>query len=584
MEGQEGLQSPIIKSENIVRKSPQELAAQVESVYGTFLEFTKHPEGKALDKRYGNIRGLVERLLEIGINDKQLGEELGRLYEHGKESGIYSPLKSERRDEFVAHAKKHYSEQEYPEAEAEKAALEKVSKQGFLAELRKWRRGHEKDINKHFRDSLERHPLAETDEAERIRQLRKRVIYLTNPEHVKALIVEFPGGNFLYHGTRTEQAIDILESGSLSNAKTLYDAEEKRAERTGKKKKVIKRNSGYEGISWNYNEIGALPGDRYHLVGFLASPGEVLTEEQQLVIPSRPAPHELMLINGNIDSNRYYSLKTQQELLIKVDLGESNSVWSNIVQLSFYRENQAKGRDDNLFAKESMLQSFVDGTFDDMETADMLRGLYSLRENGTIEFSLDLFQQIDDEIPVAAVWLQALIDTGRIKNVSGFEDITSVRQAVQRINCENYGTFLDEAGRERKYLEDAVKNDDDKVTALSVSVSKMYFVVPNTDLRKYLKIMARCGVKPKGIIVYDHMAVRLENFASTHRGDNSAMTQIFRTAISPSEGYVDYEEQILGTKITPEKIAGYRRHVIAEKHLKDRRALRKNHRGELVVA
>jgi len=581
MEGQEGAPVPI-RTEPVIKKTPQELAAQVESVYETFLEFTKYPDGEVLDNRYKESRGFVERLLESGVSNEQLGEELGKLYKQGKELGIYSPLEGERKDDFLSQAKEYYLGWGYSEAEAESEAKKMLSKQGFLAELRKWRRDYEKDIDKHFQDSIERHPMAEADESEKIQQLRKRVIYLTDPEQARELAVQFPGGNFLYHGTRVEQAIGILESGNLSNAKALYDAEEERVKREGGERKIIRRNSGYEGISWNYNKIGALPGDRYHLVGFLASPQEVLIEGQQLAIPSRPAPYELIQINGNIDSDRYYSLKTQQELLITIGLGESNSVWSNIAQLSFYRENQAKGGDSH-FARDSMLQSFVDGISDDTEMSSKLKGLYSLRENGTVEFSPDLLQQTGDEVPVAAVWLQALIDTGRIKNVQGFEDATTVRQVVERINHKNYKTFLGELRREMTYLEDTVKEEDNKVTPLSVPISQMYLVVPNTDLKRYLRVIARSGAQPKGIVVYDHMVVRLEDFASIHRGDKEALTQAIRTAIPPSEGYIDYEQQILGTEITPDKMAGYRRHVIGEKYLTNRKSLQKNEQGGLSI-
>ncbi|MEF3245513.1 MAG: hypothetical protein K6343_06025 [Caldisericaceae bacterium] len=468
----------------------------------------------------------------------------------------------------------------YSNTVAEEKAQRILPKQGYAGMLRRWRRDHENNIAKYFQDFIDRHPMTETDEAEKIKQLRTRVIYLTKPEQTKALAAQFPGGNYLYHGTRVEQAIAILESGNLSNVKGLYDAEEERIKREGGEEKIIRRNSGYEGISWNYNKIGALPGDRYHLVGFLASPQEVLKEGEKLAIPSRPAPYEL--IQGNINSARYYSLKTQQELLITIGLGETNSVLSNIVQLSRYRENQTKG-EVNPFSIDSMLQNFIDKNTDDTEMSNKLRGLYSLREDGTIEFNPSLLQQVSNEIPVAAVWLQALIDTGRIKNIKGFEDITTVRQAVQRIDNINYKAFIEELRKEKNYLEQAIKDDDDNVTAVSVPVSQMYLVIPNIDLERYMKILARTKIQPKGIVVYDHNAVRLEHFASMHKGDNEAMSQLLRNAIQPTEGYIDYEEEILGTKITPEKMVGYRKHVIGEEHLTKRKSLRRDEQGRLVV-
>lgn len=575
MEGIEGLQNSIKK------KSPQELAAQVLRVRGISLELTRHPKGKELDRLYREMRDYVEKLLETGVSDEQLEIELGELYKQGRELGIYSPLEGEKRDEFLSPLKEFYLNFGYSESEAELEAQKTLSGEGYLAELRRWRRNYEREIDKCFRDFINRYPMTETDESERIRQLRERVIYLTNPEQTRQLAFQFPGGNFLYHGTGVEQAIRILESGSLLNAKALIDAEEERVKREGGEKKIIRHNSGYEGISWSFNKINALPGDRYHLVGFLASPQEILTEDQQLAIPSRPAPYELIQINGKIDSRLYYSIKTQQELMINIGIGEKNSVFSNIIQLSLYRENQAKGGS-NLFAEDSLLQNFVNMKLDDTEMSSKLRSLYYLRENGTVELSPDLLQQTSDEIPVAAVWFQALIDTGRIKNVSGFEDVTTVRQIIERINHDNYRAFLEELRKEKQYLKDLVKNEEEKITPISVPVSKMYLVVPNTDLEKYLRVIARCGVQPKGIVVYDHKLVRLENFASTHRGDHETLTQLIREAIPISEGFIDYE-QILGTDITPDKLAGYRRHVIGERYLTNRRSLKKNRGGELII-
>lgn len=579
MEEKEGVQNSN-KNNKVFKKSPQELAAQVESVYRISLEFTRHPEGKTFDRFYQEMRDYVKKLLEIGVSDEQLEEELRRLYEQGKKLGIYSPLESERRDDFLSQLKKHYLGLGYSEIEAELKAQKTLSREGYLAELRKWRRNYERKINKYFQDIIKRYPMTNTDESERIRQLRERVIYLTNPEQTRQLASQFPDGNFLYHGTRVEQAIRILESGSLLNVKALLDAEEERVKREGGEKTIIRRNSGYEGISWSFNEINALPGDRYHLVGFLASPQEILTEDQQLAIPSRPAPYELIQINGEIDSRLYYSIKTQLELISAIGVGERNSVFSNIIQLSLYRKNQAKGGS-NPFAKNSLLQNFVNMKLDDTEMSSKLRSLYYLRENGTVELSPDLLQQTSDEIPVAAVWFQSLIDTGRIKNVLGFEDVTTVKQIIERISHDNYGAFLEELRRENQYLEDLIKNEEEKITPISVPVSKMYLVVPSTDLEKYLRVIARCGVQPKGIIVYDHRLVRLENFASTHRGDYEAMTRLIREAIPISNGFIDYK-QILGTEITSDKLAGHKKHVIGERYL-DGTGLLKKREGGLVV-
>lgn len=576
-------QSEVPIKQHTFKKSPQELASQVQSVYGTLLEFTKHPNGEVLDERYKQSRQYVEKLLEAGVSDEQLSEELDRLYQEGRGLGIYAPLEGEKADEFLLKAKEYYLGWGYSDEEAEAEARKKVSNQGYLAELRKWRRNYEGEIRKHFSDFTGAHPLTPQEESEQITRLGRRCFFLSDPESASRLAAEFPGGNYLYHGTKVEQAIEIVSSGVLANAKILYEREEERVSKEGGERRIIKRNSGYEGISWNFNEIGALPGDRYHLVGFLAPPNGVLNEQLQLAIPSRPAPNELILINGNIDADRYYSFKTQQELLITIGLGESNSAWSNIVQLASYKERQAK-QEKNMFSNESMLAKFSERDILDEQMTELLKSRYSVRNNETIEFSPKLLRQVEDDIPVGAVWLQALIDTGRIKNVLGFEDVKTVRGAISRVTLDNFRVFLDELRREKLYLEDAVKKEEDKVTSIEVPVSETFLVVPDTDLNKWLRLLARVKVQPKGIVVYSYKTVRLENFASQHHGDNQALTDVLRETIPASEGYIDFEAEILGEEITNDKLVGYRKHVVGEQFLGSRKAVRKGEDGKLFIS
>lgn len=578
----ESLITTIPKKKQTINKSPQELAAQAQEVWGLNLDLTYHPDRENLEKRFSKYRTYIQGLLEAGVGDEQLQERLNRIYQKAFALGIYSPLKGKGSADFKRFLNQKYLEWGFGEPEADKKTNERLIRHGYLAKLRQQRHYYEDQVKKYFIDFNDQHPIDQTKEARRIEQLRERVVDLSDPEQAKTLSKRFPGGNFLYHGTSVEQAIKILESGGLFNVKALDEAEQKRAEETGADKKPVRRNSGYEGISWNYNQIGALPGDRYHLVGFLTSPQTVLAENQQLAIPSRPAPHELIQINGNIDSNKYYLYKTQLELLSALNLGEKNSVLSNIVQLSSYKEDQTRG-EQSLLSRESMLQNYVNSDTDNQESVSELRSLYTIRENGTIELSFDLHQQINDDIPVAAVWFQALIDTGRIRNIVGFENSTTVREIVNKIDGENYKSFSAELRIERDYLEKSIGEEEDKITSLSVPVSKTFLVVPNTDLSRFLRILARCQTQPEAILVYDHKKVRLEHFASTHRGDNQVMTEILRTAIPVSEGYIDYETQILGTGISADKMVGYRKHVLGERFLENRKVLRKDDHGEIIV-
>lgn len=572
----------------LVKKSPQELAAQLEAVVSTNVEFTRHPEGENLDMWYKTERARVLKLLEAGVDDDRLSEELGKLQEEGFQKGVYAPDQGPHVDGFLDAAKAEYmSWGTFKEDGAEREARERIKDQGYVAELRKWRQYQEKQIAEKFDSFIAASPLSPVEEQQRIEDLQRRCIDINTitPEQREALNRAFPGGNFLYHGTFVEQAIHIASSGEIVNAQTLYGREEERLKREGGEKSIIRRNSGYEGISWNFNTVEALPGDRYHLIGFLAAPTEVLNNENQLAIPSRPAPHELILINGNIDSKRFYEMKTQHELLLHISFGETNSVWSNIVQLSMYRENEATGKK-NQFMDESMLEEFSRKDVKDVSDENLekiLREKYRLRENETIEFSVDLLQQAHNEIPVAAVWFQALIDTGRMKHVPGFEDVTTVREATWRIGKDNYKNFLPELRVEKSFVDTVIDEEEKKIESIAVPTDAMFLVVPRKDLRKWLRVLARCERQPRGVIAYDAQQVRLEHFAKLHRGDAGAMNHQVKSIIPPRGGHIDYEDQILRQRITVEKLAGHRHHVIGEKYLMNRKSMRKDEEGSLVI-
>jgi len=174
----------------------------------------------------------------------------------------------------------------------------------------------------------------------------------------------FPSGNFVYHGTKFEQVIEILTSGYLKNVKALKETHGR----------YVPNNSGYEGISWSLNNIEALPGDRFHLAGFLGSPEEILDPDQQFTIPSRPAPFELVQINRDIEPNEFYDFNIQNRIYRHVSLGDSNSVASNLVKVANF-ENKNTSKSDSI----PMLIKFLNEHPDDQELAQELRKFYQIR-------------------------------------------------------------------------------------------------------------------------------------------------------------------------------------------------------------
>lgn len=423
--------------------------------------------------------------------------------------------------------------------------------------------------------------MEENEEAKRMEELLERTIDIDTitGEERERLAQDFPGGNFLYHGANTDGVIGIMHSGSILNYSGLLQREKRAADAEGRPTRSLMRNSGYEGISWSMNEIDALPGTRYHLAGFIASPNTVLREGQQLAVPSRPAPQEVIQISGDIDSNKFYELKVQGELYQTRGIGEPNSVEANLVSMMTHLQKEEAGT----AADPSQLVEFF-RSHSDEEIDQLLDGSYGLRDDGTVILDSKLYQQSGNQtIPAGAAWLQGIIASGRIHNVTEFADCTNLREIVSRANAKNIGNFADELKKDTRRIDEEADPEILKVSELGADVSDMYLVAPRKDLPSWLRVMARSAHQPKGILVYDGKKVRLENFARSYTGDAGALTDELKQAIEPSEGYIDWEDDVLGEEVTADKRAGNNNQVVAERYLSKRKTIR-NEGGELVVS
>lgn len=538
----------------------------------------EQPSSKELEGRFETMKKELDEMVLAGTDEAEIRKKLDAWYEEGKRTGMYSPGVGPSAEATAAALAEHMRREQYSEDFIQEQVKSDLKRGGYVDTVRWKSKSHEESIQKPFNDFFAGHELTKDVEDARVEKLRAKCFRLDASETSHALRDEFPGGNYLYHGTAVEQVAEILEAGNLVNRAALIEQEKARQKREpGTEKKIIANASGYEGISWNFNQIGAMPGDRNHLVGFLGSPNKILTEQTQLAVPSRPAPHELILIDGDIDSRHFYETKTQQELLQNFGFGESNSVLSNLIVFSIFKENGSKP---SSVIDDPMLHEFVQ-TKNKEIPAEELRRHYTVLDNGLINFLPDLLQQ--RVVPVAAVYLQALIDTGRIKNVAGLENMATVREAIERIDDESYKSLLKEVRREKIFLEDSVKAEDDKVKPFAIKTSELYLVVSDSDLPNWLRVLARCPTEPKGILVYDHKKIRLEHFATLHHGDIDALGEELRKAIPVSEGHVDYEVAVLGEPITLEKMTGHKKHVIAEKYLTHRKAIKKGPGGALQI-
>lgn len=562
-----------------VPKSPQEMAAQMLDVYPYYSDY-QMSEGEAarLGEQAEGLKAEVEGINPYMLPDDELAPKLADVKQRATESGVWRADKGEGADERLAFAVEQRQGYGYTEEEATIGALKDLERSGYLDAIRRKRKEQERLFTDPTREYISSHEIeADAEKAELDKLLERTINISTLTEaEVARLSRDFPSGNFLYHGTGTEQLVKILDSGSLANAKALYEREVAAAKAEGRDAGMIADNSGFEGVSWSMNGIDALPGDRYHIAGFVAAPETILNDTQQLAVPSRPAPNEVLQISAEVDASKFYDAKTQFELYRNPGMfGETNSVFDNLFSVSMWEKEENRQ-----FRDEPMLYQAKRGVLAQPEYQAQLRELYSVDEGGRIRLDPDLLQQIENEIPVAAVWLQAAVDTGRLKGTQ-FAD-KELPAIIDELNDENIKELIGSSRQDWEQYE-AILDEAEKVAGnVEVPVEQMYFVAPRKDAEAWLKVMARSPHKPAGILLYDDKKVRLENFASLHRGDHTELTAEIQAAIRPdNEGYIDYAE-VLGAEFSDDMRTGKKHQVIAEKYLGNRGAIKKAN-GKLVI-
>lgn len=349
------------------------------------------------------------------------------------------------------------------------------------------------------------------EEEAKVEALREKVVDLTEVEP-GALAEKFPSGNYLFHGSTIERIEKIFATGGLKNGVALVEDDPEVS--------ALGMNSGFEGVSWSMNEIDALPGTRGHIAGFLAAPEDVLSATEKFVIPSRPAPYEVLQISEAIRPEELYRLKNQCETYGdgSVSMGEKNNVDSNLMWMIMYKEG------DRFFGGSTVYNYKGD------KTPEKLREYFTLNENNKAVWDDDVYQKM--EVPPALPWFQSLIDSGRLVR-SGFEDLDTVDKILERTKAEPdfLKSLLLAVRSDVKPLQEEYARMLDDASAVRVRPESMYFVTSHKDLGDWLKVMARTGVEPKGILLYDDEQVRLENFAGRYEGNQEELSAEIGRAI-----------------------------------------------------
>jgi hypothetical protein len=366
-------------------------------------------------------------------------------------------------------------------------------------------------------------------------ELRERVVDMTTA-HEGVLAPDFKSGTYFFHSATVEGIEDIFKSGEILNAGEIYErkvaamraemaAEGKNEEEIEKELKgmMIRRNSGQEGISWSVNGIDAMPGTRGRIAGFVAAP-ELVLGEDKLVIPSRPAPYELLQVSSDVNAQKLFEIKKQYELwgYKEASLSERATVESGLVR---YKMNLDNGNEpDALGFYSSRVKDFSESGG---LPADELRKHFEIIEDGHIKIDEDLYQQKFDEeyVPPAAVFAQAMIDQGKF-NGSALEgkSVAEIFKAWKEYP-KLFLFMLGQARQEGERYANVYRSELDKAKKVGARVEDMYFVTSHKDLDGWLKIMEKTGHLPRGILLYDDEKVVKENFASDERGDCDELSE-----------------------------------------------------------
>lgn len=406
---------------------------------------------------------------------------------------------------------------------------------------------------------------AELDETEqaRVEALRKKVLDMTELEP-GALAADFPSGTFLYHGSTVKKLEKIFKTGGLKNGVALKEDDPEIS--------AFNLNSGFEGISWSLNAIDALPGTRAHIAGFVAAPEDVLSEQEKLVIPSRPAPYEVLQISDEVDQEAFYRLKNQLETLGdgSASMGEKNNVDSNLMWMIMYQEGHK-------FFGGSTVYNYSGDT-----SAEEMRKYFMIDDDRQVVWDADIYQKA--EVPPALPWIQSVIDRGYLQNTE-YAALDSVEKVVDytKTDKEFIKRLLATVRGESKPLNEQYGQLLDGAHAVRVRPEKMFFVTSHRDLESWLKILARDGVTPKGILLYDDDQVIMENFASKYEGNHGELTQEIGRAIGVDEKF--WQEEI---GIDPANLprSGHRGQVLLESAVEESGVRGKSIRvedGKLVI-
>jgi hypothetical protein len=379
---------------------------------------------------------------------------------------------------------------------------------------------------------------------------------LRTPASREQLAEIFPSGNFLFHGTTVNGAIQILESGQIKSSSQLMKERPLTDEQIS--------SGGVIGVSFSLNQIVAVPGDYRHMVGFVAPP-EALSGNY--FIPFAAAPYEVQLTGPKFDKERWRKIDTRA------------ACWRYVMmELAMYG---AHATTQELHDKLDELPFEIarrkcrDG---EITSDDILALTEDEYEESSDKFMLNFDESCttDTETSILAAIIQKMIEEGDAKSVINRE-VTSFAE-LQPIEILLLGRAALPSSMDQEAIADSVFGDVIEVSfkdyekaittysdGVKVDTSELVFVCPDRDLAQWQAIIAKQPHKPKGIIVYDARQVRTPNFVMQRDdGDQDALSQSLRSQIPENDQTVDWLQWLPNGELKMEK--GQSSHLVANSH------------------
>ena len=210
---------------------------------------------------------------------------------------------------------------------------------------------------------------------------------------------------------------------------------------------------------------------------------------------------------------------------------------------------------DNRFSK-SLLKEYVGRGG---KSAEELREHFSVDENGKVKLDEQLYQQRFDEnfVPPAAVYIQSLIDRGKINPQGGVNEMIELMKGDQELRM----MMVREARGESEEVLQKYNEEWEKAKGIELPISEMYLVSSHADLDAWTRILAKAGQKPKGILLYDDKQVVLPNFASAYKGNHDELTREVDGAVKANK---DFWRQEMGMDVESLERAGSQGQVLRE--------------------